>query len=190
MQTEDKIQQFFKEKFPFNQEGLQEFSDSFVSKSYHKGKMIIQANSVVHNLIFLDEGVIREYFAKDDREMNTNFYTRPQFVNDFFTFTNAIPTKRNLECLSDVKTREMSMSKFNEFMMKYSCGKSFVDDIFNELIEIKEEEEFKHFSLTPDELYLDLMKNKPEWFQEIPLYHIASYLRMTPETLSRIRKRV
>ena len=49
--------------------------------------------------------------------------------------------------------------------------------------------EFNRVTKTPDELYKELFIYKPEWLQLIPQYHIASYLNITPETLSRIRKR-
>lgn len=185
----DKIFEFFNSKFPFNRDGLIEFTDSFKSKTYKKGELIVGAGTTVKKLLFLEKGTVREYFSKDEREMNTNFYIGSQFITDFYALVNNQKTRRNIESLSDVVVREMSVEKFNDFLFKYECGKSFVDEIFKGIIEQKEEEEFKHFSLTPDELYLDLLENKPEWLQEIPLYHIATYLRMTPETLSRIRKR-
>jgi hypothetical protein len=93
------------------------------------------------------------------------------------------------ESLTDTTIKQMDSATFYEFMERYKCGKEFVDEIFSQNIMLREQEEFKHFSLTPDELYLDLLNTKPEWPQQIPLYHIATYLRMTPETLSRIRKR-
>jgi hypothetical protein len=43
---------------------------------------------------------------------------------------------------------------------------------------------------TPEEKYLQFIKEQPELMQRIPLYHIAAYLAMTPETLSRIRKKI
>jgi signal-transduction protein with cAMP-binding, CBS, and nucleotidyltransferase domain len=189
MENKSQIFQFFNSKFPFNQDGLNEFSDSFVTKSYKKGNIISFANEPVTNLSFLEQGTVREYFAKEEKEMNTNFYVKPQFITDFNALTNKTLAKKYQECLSDVVIKEMTIEVFNHFLSRYQCGSQFVAEIFKELIEHKENDEFKHFSLTPDELYLDLLKNKPEWLQEIPLYHIATYLRMTPETLSRIRKR-
>ncbi|RUT79060.1 Crp/Fnr family transcriptional regulator [Ancylomarina longa] len=189
MKHESEIFNFFNSKFPFNQDGLIEFANSFVTKTYKKGAILSWTDEHVNSLRFLKEGTVREYFAKDDKEMNTNFFVKPQFITDFYSLTKLTPTKKNQECLTDVVIKEMSLETFNAFLFKYECGKQFVDEIFKELIERKENEEFKHFILTPDELYLDLLQNKPEWFQSIPLRHIATYLRMTPETLSRIRKR-
>lgn len=189
MKHESEIFIFFNSKFPFNQDGLAEFENSFVTRTYQKGTILSWADEHVNSLRFLKTGTVREYYAKGDKEMNINFFVKPQFISDFYSLIKLTPTKKNQECLTDVVIKEMSLETFNQFLFRYECGKLFVEEVFKELIEEKEEEEFKHFSLTPDELYLDLIQNKPEWLQAIPLRHIATYLRMTPETLSRIRKR-
>ncbi len=85
----------------------------------------------------------------------------------------------------------MSIEKdsFFNLLEKYECGKSFVASSFKKLLKQKEMLEFNRVTKTPDELYKELFIYKPEWLQLIPQYHIASYLNITPETLSRIRKR-
>jgi CRP-like cAMP-binding protein len=84
----------------------------------------------------------------------------------------------------------LSKEKFLIFTDQYKCGKLFIETIFQRIVVNKETEEFNHFVNTAEELYLDIMKNKPDWLLEIPQYHIASYLGITPETLIRIRKRI
>ncbi len=184
-----KILEFFNTKYPFNQDGLQEFARSFQLKTYPKGHLLVHQEMVTDRLLFLEQGTVREFYAKDGKEMNTRFYVQPQFINDFFSLTRQTPTQKCLETLRQVQVRELRYDQFSELLKKYTCGHDFINKIFESIIEKKEQESFRHFSLTPDELYLDLLEHHPEWLQEIPLYHIATYLRMTPETLSRIRKR-
>ncbi len=186
----DKLFHFFQSKFPFNTEGLEDFIASFHLKTYRKGTIICHANSQETNLRFLDKGMIREYYAYQDRERNITFYTEPEFITDFNALTQNIPTKKYQECLTDVQISVLSKDKFEDFLQNYPCGKSFIDTIFKKIIAQKAEEEFKNFCLSPDELYLDLLQNQPNWLQQIPQYHLASYLGITPETLSRIRKRI
>ena len=185
----DHISQFFANKFPFNQEGLMEFAAAFKTRYYKKGTLIVSKDDPENQLRFLESGIIREYYAHQGKEMNTWFYLPHEFITDFNTLLNAGIRKKYQECLVDSELRVMDRVTFFRFMERYECGKEFVHEIFKEIISVREEAEFKHFSLTPDELYLDLMKSRPEWMQSIPLYHIATFLRMTPETLSRIRKR-
>lgn len=186
----DKLSLFFSNEFPFNKEGLAEFINTFVKKSFKKGKVILENGNTENELRFLDKGIIREYYATKDKEKNVNFYTDPIFITDFSSFTNSTTTKKYQECLTDTDLRILSKEKFLNFISQYNCGKLFIETIFQRIVISKENEEFNHFVNTAEELYLDIMKTKPNWLLHIPQYHIASYLGITPETLSRIRKRI
>ena len=190
MKDADKLSLFFSNEFPFNKEGLEEFVNTFTVKSFKKGEIILENGTIENELRFLDQGIIREYYATNDREKNINFYTNASFITDFTSFTHSTPTKKYQECLTDVDLRVLSKEKFLTFTNQYNCGKLFVETIFQRIVVNKETEEFNHFVNTAEELYLDIMKNKPDWLLQIPQYHIASYLGITPETLSRIRKRI
>jgi len=190
MTKEDKLSLFFSNEFPFNKEGLAEFVNTFVKKSYKKGSVILENGKTENELRFLDNGIIREYYATNDKEKNINFYTEPIFITDFSSFTNSTSTKKYQETLTDVELRVLCKENFLEFTNQYNCGKLFIETIFQRIVVNKENEEFNHFVNTAEELYLDIMKTKPNWLLHIPQYHIASYLGITPETLSRIRKRI
>jgi CRP-like cAMP-binding protein len=186
----DKLSLFFSNEFPFNKEGLEDFVNTFVIKSYKKGEIILKNGNTENELRFLDKGIVREYYATSDKEKNINFYTDTGFITDFSSFTHSTPTKKFQECLTDVDLRVLSKEKFLTFSSQYKCGKLFIETIFHGIVVNKEAEEFNHFVNTAEELYLDIMKTKPDWLLKIPQYHIASYLGITPETLSRIRKRI
>lgn len=190
MTPTDKLFLFFSNEFPFNKEGLEEFVNTFVIKSYPKGSIILENGNIENELRFLDKGIVREYYATNDKEKNINFYTGTGFITDFSSFTHSTATKKYQECLTDVDLRVLSKNKFLNFTNQYNCGKLFIETIFQRIVVNKENEEFNHFVNTAEELYLDIMKTKPNWLLHIPQYHIASYLGITPETLSRIRKRI
>jgi CRP-like cAMP-binding protein len=190
MTETDKLSLFFSSEFPFNKEGLEEFANSFVFKSYKKGEVILKNGNTENELRFLDKGIVREYYATNDKEKNISFYTDAGFITDFSSFTHSTATKKYQECLTDVNLRVLSKEKFLTFINQYNCGKLFIETIFQRIVVNKETEEFNHFVNTAEELYLDIMKTKPDWLLQIPQYHIASYLGITPETLSRIRKRI
>lgn len=189
MTESDKLFLYFSNEFPFNKEGLEEFVNAFVVKSYKKGALILENGTIENELRFLDHGIIREYYATNNKEKNISFYTKSCFTTDFSSFTNSIATKKHQECLTDVSLRVLSKEKFLNFTNQYTCGKLFIETIFQRIVINKEAEEFNHFVNNAEELYLDIMKTKQDWLLKIPQYHIASYLGITPETLSRIRKK-
>ncbi|WP_416438511.1 Crp/Fnr family transcriptional regulator [Phnomibacter sp. MR] len=190
MSETDKLFFFFSSEFPFNKEGLEEFIGTFKNKKYKKNELILKCGETEKELRFLDKGIVREFYASADKEKNINFYIDTEFITDFSSFTHSTPTKKFQECLTDVNVRVLSKQSFLDFTNKFNCGKLFIETIFQRLVVKNENDEFIHFVNTAEELYLDIMKNKPEWLKQIPQYHIASYLGIKPETLSRIRKRI
>ncbi|GAB4395438.1 MAG: Crp/Fnr family transcriptional regulator [Microscillaceae bacterium] len=186
----DKLLLFFSNEFPFNKEGLELFIASFELKIFKKNELILENGIPEKQLRFLDEGIVREFYSKDGKEKNINFYMEPGFIMDFYSFVSDKPSPKNQECITDVRLRVLSKEKFQYFLSEYECGKLFVEDIFQRVIEKRENEQFQHFMNTAEENYLHIVEQKLAWLQKIPQYHIASYLGISPETLSRIRRRM
>lgn len=90
----DKISHFFDTQFPINKDGLEDFVRSFEIKSYKKGDVILENGSLENELRFLDNGIIREYYASNDKEKNINFYTESGFITDFSSFLENNKTKK------------------------------------------------------------------------------------------------
>ena len=189
MNTE-KLATFFATDFPLNKEGIEELLSSFKSKFFPKKSMLIRAGETEKQLRFLETGIVREYYSAPDKETNIHFYTLSQFVTDFSSFNNNIQTKKHQECLTEVELKVLNKSVFMSLLEKYQCGKSFIDQTFQRLLEQKELFEYNRITKSPEELYQGILDHRPDWLQKVPQYHIASYLGITPETLSRIRKRI
>ncbi|WP_062053323.1 Crp/Fnr family transcriptional regulator [Aquimarina longa] len=183
------ISKFFKSEYSLNQDGLEELFSSFEIKEHKKGTLLIKAQNKEKQLRFLNKGIVREYYSNQEKEININFYVKPQFISDLLTFSQNTLTNKNQECLSLVEVLSIDRKPFFDLLEKYQCGKSFVESSFQKLLKQKEMLEFNRITKTPEELYKELFIYKSEWLQSIPQYHIASYLNITPETLSRIRKR-
>ncbi|UTD16445.1 Crp/Fnr family transcriptional regulator [Tenacibaculum mesophilum] len=184
------IQAFFNTEYPLNQEGLKELFGLFKVEKVAKGEMLLAANTTENYLRFLNSGVVREYYATPDKETNINFYAEPQFITDLSSFINNISTNKNQECITEVELLSVEKSAFRKLLDNYECGKSFIEISFQRLLKQKELFEYNRITKTADELYKELIIYRSNWLDNIPQYHIASYLNVTPETLSRIRKRI
>jgi len=181
---------FFQTEYPLNKHGLEELLSLFRREDFKKGSQILKEDSQEKQLRFLNKGIVREYYATSEKETNINFYTKPQFITDLSSFNNDLKTKKNQESLTTIELLIIEKKVFRELLNKYECGKSFIDLNFQKLLKHKELLEYNRITKTPDELYKELFIYKPYWLEKIPQYHIASYLSITPETLSRIRKRI
>lgn len=190
MNKENKLFQFFSKNFPFNKNGLNELIHSFEEELYKKGDIILQAESVEKKLKFITTGFIREYYTTDAKDVNINFYEENEFATDFNSFFENKKTEKWQQCLTDVTVLTISRSKLDEFLKKYNCANSIIQQTFQKMLNKKESIEYKKITKSTEEQYKDIQSKKPNWLKHIPQYHIASYLNITPETLSRIRKRI
>lgn len=184
------ISRFFDTEFPLNEDGLKELFSLFKTEKHNKGTLLLKVDNFEKKLRFLNNGIIREYYSTEEKEININFYISPQFITDLLTFKNNLKTKKNQDCLTEVELLVVDKQEFTNLLEKYECGKSFIDLSFQKLLKHKELLEYNRVTKNSDELYKELLIYKPEWLQVIPQYHIASYLNVTPETLSRIRNRI
>lgn len=190
MHNKEQIAQFLHTNFPMNRDGVEELIAAFKVKTYPKHTTLLQEATYEKKLRFINTGGVREFYRTEKKEININFYTRPQFITDFSSFIQGSQTQKNQESLSAVEILELGIEKFSHLHEKYSCGKSFVDMTFRAILKNKERFEYNRMTKEPEELYHELQIYRPNWLQEVPQYHIASYLGITPETLSRIRKRI
>lgn len=190
MSSKEKLHAFFKTDYPLNKEGLNELFSSFVLKKASRGAFLIQEGRKEHSLRFLNHGIIRTFYKNSEKERNINFFTQPQFFTDFSSFIHDLPTKQNQEALTGIEYFEIGRDTFYTLLDKYQCGQQFIQLTFQKLLQEKEQQEFDRITKKPEVLYENLFKHKSHWLHLIPQYHIASYLGVTPETLSRIRKRI
>lgn len=155
------ISKFFKSEYSLNQDGLDELFSLFKIREYKKGSLLISAQTKEKQLRFLNKGIVREYYSNQEKEININFYVKPQFISDLLTFSQNSITNKNQECLSTAEILSIDRKPFFDLLEKYQCGKSFVESSFQKLLKQKEMLEFNRITKTPEELYKELFIYKP-----------------------------
>ncbi|WP_236976645.1 Crp/Fnr family transcriptional regulator [Membranihabitans maritimus] len=166
--------------------------DCWQFQTYKKGDYFNKYKNVCKYLGFVLEGVFRSYIIdkKTGEEKNVFFYSGNQFVVTFKSFINQVPCDYHTKSMTDAK---ILCIHINHLMKLYKTshawerfGRILAQQAFNVVMERTESFLFK----TPEERYLDLIKQHPNVFNNIPLYHISSYLGIQGPSLSRIRKRL
>ncbi|WNJ20029.1 Crp/Fnr family transcriptional regulator [Pontibacter sp. G13] len=190
MSTFDAISRFFETEYPLNQAGLAELFGAFSIQRLPKGTLLLTGDEPDQYLRFLNRGIVREFYSTGDRESNLTFYLEPQFISDFSAFMHQRDTHKFQESLTEVEQLSIGRTQFFELLERYQCGKAFIHQTFAELLAKQEDRAYERMTKKPEELYQILLEKRPNWLREIPQYHIASYLNITPETLSRLRKRI
>ena len=103
------------------------------------------------------------------------------------SFLAAKPSEFYIQALKKTRLRAISKKRFDAFIAKESNRLIWIT-ILEDLVMQQMEREIDILTSSPKERYLRVLKRSPQLFQEIPNKHIANYLRMSPETLSRLKK--
>lgn len=164
--------------------------DFYPIKLYKKGEVLLQEGQIAQDSFLILSGCVRKYCIVDGVEKTIDFYTEEQVAVEFESMSQQSPSKYYLVCFEDSKIAIINSKKEEEYYKKFPR--------FEELSRIQMEvmmgENLRAFSkfitLTPEQRYLDLLQNRPKLIQRVPQHLIASCLGITPESLSRIRKRI
>ena len=159
-------------------------------KQFKKGTVLLNAGDVATESWFCIEGCVHMYYDVDGDLRTTEFYTEGQPVASLYSFINQVPANHYLACVEDSTLVVWTYAAERELFGKYpnlesSCRVTIESD-FGE----HQERMASLLTRTPEQRYLDLMEQRPDLLQRVPQYLLASYLGVTPESLSRIRKRI
>jgi CRP-like cAMP-binding protein len=158
-------------------------------RRYAANTMLVEEGQPYNTCIFVLKGLIRQYTLKDGIEKTTHFFTEGQPVSTTFMSTKE-PSRFTLVCAEDtivIEGNEEESAAFLEEMPQFE----HYNRVGVEYETKRVNEQWVDFVLaTPEERYENLLQTRPDLFQRVPLHQIASLLGITPESLSRIRKRL
>jgi CRP-like cAMP-binding protein len=167
---------------------LQLLRDNSQVQELSKGEFLLKEGQVCRNIYFIEKGQLRTYHIKNGREININFSFENNFVTNLKSFLSHDPSW----CY--IKANEVTVVwKFNHEQLlslyRQSCEiESFGRKLLERLL-IKQEEHSNLFKLyNPSERYHYMAKYHPRLLQRVSLTQLASYLGISRETVSRIRK--
>jgi CRP-like cAMP-binding protein len=159
-------------------------------REFPKGTVLVREGEVAGECYFVLRGCLRQFCLIGAQERNTAFYLEEESATFFESYFNRVPVGQNLVCLedsilaigrldaeTDVFARFPRLERLNTLFMEEDMGrlqKSLADFMVS----------------TPEERYLKLLETRPALLQRVPQFHLASYLGIAPESLSRIRRRL
>lgn len=140
------------------------------------------------NLYYVEEGTLR-IFIEDEFEEHTIRLGYPgSFIGALDSFISEAPSPLYIQAIKKCKLKSLSKSTFMRFIESEPSLLSLWLQITNQLIYQSLEREIDILTHSPLKRYKRVLARSPQLFQEIPGKYIASYLRMSPETLSRVKK--
>lgn len=152
-----------------------------------KGDFLIREGETERNLYLVESGALRVFYLSEFEEMTIRFGYRGSIITSLSSFIKGTPSEFYIDAIRRTTVKALSkdalMNLVNESIHSLKQYTALLESLVTQQIE----REIDLLITSPHERLNRVLKRSPNLFQEIPLKYIASYLRMTPETLSRIR---
>jgi len=168
------------------------FTSKLQRRVIKKKSIFLKVNEIENQISFIESGIVRLFIPKDnpEKEITFGFSFKNQFISAYDSFLTQTPSVYQLQALTE--TTMLSLT-YNDLQSVYKStqignliGRLTAEDLF--LIKSKREQNL--LNLTAEQRYLKLFKERPELLESIPLKYISSYIGITAQALSRIRKRL
>ncbi|MEM1271278.1 MAG: Crp/Fnr family transcriptional regulator [Bacteroidota bacterium] len=167
------------------------FEPAWEPVEFAKGVRITQAGEHEPYLYFVLDGVQRMFFPHPDgREIVLGFSYAGDFSGVFDSFRTNEPALSTLQALADSQLLRISKADFNAALDEHRCLERWLLTFTERIFFGRLKREVHLLTMSADERYLRLLTQSPHLIQLVPQKDIASYLGMTPETLSRVRRRM
>jgi len=173
---------------PIKEEYLDVFFSKFKAVNYKKGNYFVKEGQISRYIGFIVKGCLMCVYNNDGKEFIDEFSLDNEFISAYASFITGTPADKDIICLEDSELLILSYSNLQEL---YEIDPVFerTGRLMAEMLFMNWQQRVKSLLLDNAETrYLRLTENRPDLIQRVPQYHIAQYLGVSPETLSRIRK--
>lgn len=178
-----------KQLFPLNDKEISLLKDGISFFSAEKEKNLIKPLHVADRLFFLEKGTVRSFYQKDYKDINTEFFFENDFFTAFTSFLTQEKTNLHFQCIEQCDLISIPRELLDKLLREDTKWNILLNNILAKEYIKKCRRESSFLLWDANERYHYFLKQFPDADNRIPLFHIASYLGMSPETLSRIRSK-
>ena len=180
---------FISQYVDLNQEEKNALIDLDIFKSYEKGAVLLKQGQTSSDGYFVLKGCLRTYYIIDGEEKTTAFYTELEGITPNCVLTKE-PSEYNIACVEDSILTVANPDMEAEIFTKFPKFEKMCIVLSEELL-AKQQIDFDTFKTSsPEQRYLNLLDKRPDLVQRVPQHQLASFLGITPQSLSRMRSRI
>ncbi len=185
------LQKYLTSLFQLSDEELRAFDGILVERTLKKKELFAEYGKTCHKVLFVADGYFR-FFHTDHKgnEITSDFYFAPTFISSYTSFITGLPSVVNVQAMTDMDVLEFSKHELYALYDQFP-GIERLGRLIAESIAINSEEHlFLLLNQTAEMRYRHLLEKYPHYVNTIPLQYVASFLGITQETLSRMRKSI
>ena len=174
----------------FSESELEEITSKFERKVVKKNTYVLRQGNICKDFIFVDKGCLRLYYVKDGIEISVWFAFHPSSAIEVYSFISEMPSNYYLQAIEDsevlylpkteLKKIYQYQPKMQEMMRNF--WEAVLLDLINRFTALETD--------SAEKRYLDLLNKQPDYLETIPQKYLASFIGVTPTSLSRIRKKI
>lgn len=159
-------------------------------KTYKKGEFFLAEGQACRHVGFLVKGLMRYYINHDGEEKTYAFARENNFVCNYESFIPQTPSVKIIQALEDCEILQISYDDLQQFYKSIRQAERFGRLVIEQVFIQTLHDLSSFYTDTPEYRYERFLTEHPDLQQRISQYHIASYVGVKPQSLSRIRKRI
>ena len=172
---------------PLSKELEFDIMNKLKKENWNKKETILKEGDISKYIYFIEKGTCRAFYYSKDKEVTNWFMSDEDIVISVFSFFTQSPSLETIELLEDAITYKLSYHQLQELYQRFPEFNFHGRIITEQYYMLSEQRNFALKKQTAKQRYDILIQLQPQIFQKASLGHIASYLGITQETLSRIR---
>jgi CRP-like cAMP-binding protein len=185
------IKKYYQNLIPaMQEEEWHTIQEKFTVQQLKRNELLTRNGEVCQKVSFIRKGLLRMFYIVDGKEISTAFARQNEYLAQYDSFLTRTPSAGNIDALEDCELINLSYDDIQNLYQSFPVFERFGRKVAEMLFIMISSQTNRLLTLTPEERYQQLQEEQSYILQRVPQYMIASYIGITPEHLSRLRKRL
>lgn len=185
------LEKSIQKKITLSNDEFESLKSFFIPKKLRKRQYLLNAGDVCQYICFVEKGLLRSFSTDNNaNEHVVQFALEGWWISDMGSFLSGDEAVYNIEALEDAELLLLSRQAMDDMLNQMPKMERYFRLLMQNNIVVLQRRIVGTLSLSAEEKYKRMMKLYPDILQRSPQQYVASFLGITPETLSRVRKQV